>query len=271
MKFIQRHLAASAKALESQYEVSGLTTHGGSKGSAREILIKEFLIANLPSSLDFTAGQVFDSKDNVSNEVDIIIYSKHSLKLKFGKDKDLVPVDSALALIECKSSLNTGSMKDGSSHLKIALDACVKSKGLVRINPVGIDEGYLARRNIPAHVGYIAEQVTGMCATMRKTPFVVFAYKGPEEETLRASLYQYMVGNDVNLDDMPDIIVVLDRGYYLVKNNGFFIGRVGAAVHYSTGGGENSALMGFYICLVKIAESQRLSENFFPLTQYLRD
>ncbi|WP_247254200.1 DUF6602 domain-containing protein [Pseudomonas moorei] len=270
MKLIQQHLTNSTGLLTSKFNVSSLTTHGSSKGSAREIVVTEFLIANLPSNLEFTTGQIFDSKDNISNQADIIIYSKHSLKLNFGKDQNMIPVDSALALIECKSSLSTGSMIDGSSNLKTTLDACVKSKSLIRINPVGIDDGYLMQRNIPAHVGSMAEQITGMCATMKKTPFIIFAFRGPEEKTLRDSLYQYMTGNNVDLDDMPDIITVLDRGYYLVKNNGFFIRKVHGNVHYSTGNSESGALMGFYICLVKIAESQKLSGNFFPLEQYLK-
>lgn len=270
MKLIQRHIANSTGSLISAFNVSSLTTHGGSKGSAREVVVTEFLKANLPSNLDFTTGQIFDSRDNLSGQVDIIIYHKHSLKLNFGKDQDMVPVDSVLASIECKSSLTTGSMTEGSSSLKTTLDSCVKSKSLFRINPVGIDDGYLMERNLPAHVRNIAEQVTGMCPSMEKTPFIVFTFKGPEEATLRDSLFQYMDGHNVELDSMPDIIAVLDKGYYLLKNNGFFIKKVPGNVHYSTGDRESSALMGLYVCLVKIAESQRISRNLFPMQAYLK-
>ena len=79
-----------------------------------------------------------------------------------------------------------------------------------------------------------------------------------------------MTGNNIDLDDMPDVITILDRGYYLVKNNGFLIRKVPGHVHYSRGESENSALLGFYIYLVKIAESQKLSKNFFPLGEYLK-
>lgn len=270
MKLIQKHLSSHTASLTSAFLVSSLTTHGSSKGNAREVVVTEFLIANLPSNLEFTTGQVFDSKDNISNQVDIIIYSKHSLKLNFGKNQYMVPVDSALALIECKSSLSTGSMTEGSSSLKTTLDACVKSKNLIRINPIGIDGGYLMQGNIPAHAGSLVEKFTGMCATMKKTPFLIFSFQGPEVSTLRDSLHKYMIENNVDLDDMPDVITVLDKGYYLVKNNGFLIRKVPGHVHYSQGSGESGALLGFYIYLVKIAEAQRLSKNFFPLEQYLR-
>jgi len=270
MKLIQQHLSNAKASLVSAFHSSSLTTHGSSKGTAREIVVAEFLITNLPSDLEFTTGQVFDSKDSVSNQVDIIIYSKRSLRLRFGKDMDLVPVDSALALIECKSTLTTGSMSEGSSSLKTSLDACAKSKRLIRINPVGMDDGYLMQRNISPHAGELAVQITGMCATMKKTPFLIFAFQGPEQKKLRDSLFQYMVENRVDLDDMPDVIAILDKGYYLVKNNGFFIRMVPGSVHYSTGGSDSDALTGFYIFLVKVAESQRLSKNFFPLEQYLK-
>lgn len=270
MKLIQKHLNNYTASLSSAFDLSSITTNGSSKGSAREIIVRDFLNANLPSNLDITSGQVFDSQDNLSNQIDIIIYSKHSLKLCFDKDQNMVPVDSVLALIECKSSLKTGSMTEGTSSLKTTLDACVRSKGLVRINPIGLDDGYFMQGNIPHHLGELAEEITGMCVTMRKTPFLLFSFQGPEESTLRDSLFKYMTENNIDLDDMPDLITVLDRGYYLVKNNGFFIRKIPGKVHYSRGASESSALLGFYIYLVRIAESQKLSKNFFPLENYLK-
>lgn len=269
MKLIQKHLKHYETSLASNFTLSSITTHGSSKGSAREIVIKDFLNTNLPSNLDITSGQIFDSKDNISSQVDIIIYSKHSLKLNFGKEQDMVPIDSTLALIECKSSLKTGSMTDGNINLKTTLDACVKSKGLIRINPIGIDDGYLTQGNIPDVLRQLVEKETGMCATMKKTPFLIFAFDGPKESALRESLYEYMMEYNVGLDDMPDLITVLNKGYYLVKNNGFLIRKAPRNVHYSAGVKESGALLGFYLYLVKIAESQKLSKNFFPLQQYL--
>lgn len=270
MKLIQKHLKNHTASLVSAFNLSSITTNGSSKGSAREIIIREFLKANLPSNLDITSGQVFDSKDNCSGQMDIIIYSKHSLKLRFDKDQCMVPVDSALALIECKSSLNTGSMTEGASNLKTTLDACVCSKGLIRINPIGIDDGYCMKENIPRNAVHLVEKMSGMRTTMRKTPFLLLAFQGPEESTLRDSLFNYMTGNNIDLDDMPDVITILDRGYYLVKNNGFLIRKSPDHVLYSRGGSENSALLGFYIYLVKLAEFQKLSKNFFPLEEYLK-
>ncbi|MFO5999200.1 DUF6602 domain-containing protein [Pseudomonas aeruginosa] len=269
MKYIQEHLRNCVASLRSAFDVSSLTSHGASKGSAREVVVADFLISNLPSNLDFTAGSVFDSKNSSSGQIDIVIYSKHSLKLNFGKGMDMVPVDSVLALIECKSSLNTGSMVTGSSHLKKALDSCLKAKSLVRINPIGMDEGYLKQRNLPLQSAEMLEQATGMCATLNKTPFLIFSFNGPEEGKLRDSLYEYMRGNGIDLDDMPDVITVLDKGYYLVKNNGFLIKKIPGNVHYSAGNKENGALTGFYLYLMKLAESQKLSQNFFPIEKYM--
>lgn len=269
MKYIQEHLRNCVASLRSAFDVSSLTSHGASKGTAREVVVTDFLISNLPSNLDFTVGSIFDSNNSSSGQIDIIIYSKHSLKLSFGKGMDMVPVDSVLALVECKSSLNTGSMVTGSSHLKTALDSCLKAKSLVRINPVGMDEGYLKQQNLPFQSIELLEQTTGMCATLNKTPFLIFSFNGPEEGTLRDSLYGYMRGNGVDLDDMPDVITVLDKGYYLVKNNGFLIRKIPGDVRYSVGNKENGALAGFYLYLMKVAESQRLSKNFFPMEKYI--
>lgn len=270
MKLIQTHLINSAAALSSAFGISSLTPHGASKGTAREVVVTEFLISNLPSNLDFTTGHVFDSNNDISGQIDIAIYSKHSLKLNFGKDMDMVPVDSALALIECKSTLTTGSMVTGNSQLKTALDSCVKSKNLIRINPIGVDDSYIAQRSLPPEIGKMLELTTGMCATLRKTPYMIFSFKGPEEGKLRDSLFEYMTENDIDLEDMPDVITVLDKGYYIVKNNGFLIRKVPGNVHYSTGNKESGPLAGFFLYLVKLAEAQKLSQNFFPLEKYLR-
>lgn len=270
MKLIQKHLNNITLKLKSEFESTSISQHGGNLGTARESVVKYFLESNLPSNLDFTSGEIFDSLDRRSGQIDIIVHNSHSLKLNYAAGLDMVPIDNVLALIECKSSLTTGSMTSGSSHLKSALDSCVKSKSLYRINPIGIDSNYLKSNNLMPQDLAILENQTGLCATLPKTPHMIIAFQGPEVQTLRDSLSSYMRENRIDLEDMPNVITVLDRGYYLVKNDGFLIKKLENNVHYSMNKSQKSTLVGIYMYLMKLAESQKLSGNFFPVEQYLK-
>lgn len=270
MKLIQQHLNNITSKLKSEYESTSISQHSGNLGAARESVVKYFLTSNLPSNLDFTSGEIFDSLDGRSGQIDIIVHTSYSLKLNYASGLDMVPIDNVLALIECKSNLTTGSMTSGSAHLKLALDSCVKSKKLHRINPIGIDSNYLKSRDLPPQALALLEKKTGLCATLANTPYMIIAFKGPEVQTLRDALWSYMQENKVSLECMPNLITVLDKGYYLVKNDGFFIKKVANNVHYSMSESENSTLIGMYMYLMKLAESQKLSGNFFPVEQYLK-
>ncbi|WP_345868809.1 DUF6602 domain-containing protein [Shewanella algae] len=270
MKLIQKHLNNITLKLKSEFETTSISEHGGNRGTARESVVKYFLASNLPSNLDFTSGEVFDSLDERSGQIDIIVHTNYSLKLNYAPDLNMVPVDNVLAVIECKSNLTTGSMTSGSAHLKLALDSCVKCKKLHRINPIGIDSSYLKSRNLPLNALALLEETTGMCGSLANTPHMIIAFKGPEAQTLRDALWRYMSENDVSLEFMPNVITVLDKGYYLVKNDGFYMKKVEGHVHYSECESENSTLLGIYMYLMKLADSQKLSQNFFPVQEYLK-
>ena len=260
MKLIQKHLNNICSSLNEYYNLSSISNHSGNIGFSRELITKHFLCSNLPSNLDFTSGEIFDSDDERSGQIDIIIHPKSSIKLNIATGIDLVPIDSVLAAIECKSSLKA-------PQLKLALDSCVRVKRMNRINPIGIDDGYLTKNNIPKLATDLLE-ITGMLSAQNKTPYMIFSFKGPTEKTLRNNLLKYMENNNVSLDCMPNLITILDRNYYLVKNDGFFIKKIPGNIHWSAPP-QQSTLLGMYMYLIKLAEAQSLSENFFPVHKYL--
>lgn len=270
MKVIQKHLNNINSTLNEFYKLTSISNHSGSLGTARELIIKYFLESNLPSSIDFTSGEVFDSKDNRSGQLDIIIHKSTSMKLNIANGIDLLPVDNVVATVECKSDLKAGSMKkNGRSPLKLALDACVKVKQLERINPLGIDSGYLKNNKMPDNMPLILLEQTGLLSTVDKTPYMIVAFKGPTEKKLREALWEYMVENSIDLDLMPNVITVLNQGYYLVKNDGFFMKKVKGGVHWSSPSEGNSTLIGMYMYLMKLSEATSLSNNYFPVKEYM--
>ena len=255
MKKLRKHLDNLCETLSKYYDLTSISSHSGNIGFSRELISKHFLSINLPSSVVFSGGEIFDSDDNISGQIDLIIYPRSAPSLNIAEGINLIPVDAVLAVIECKSNLTTGSMEEGSSHLKLSLDACKKVKLLKRINHIGAGvPGEIVEGNLTAHTN---------------TPYMIFAFDGPEEKTLREKLYDYQKVNNLSLEMMPEVITVLSKGYYLVQNNGWYIRKVSENVHWSKPSEDGMTLVGMYMYLMKIIESHGMSNKALPMTKYL--
>ena len=75
MKFLQA-LRNSASKLSAEFEDSKLFSHSGEKGEFREQIISQLLKPFLPSCYGLGSGQVFSLDENVSNQIDIVIYDE---------------------------------------------------------------------------------------------------------------------------------------------------------------------------------------------------
>ncbi|OOE47366.1 DUF6602 domain-containing protein [Salinivibrio kushneri] len=269
MKILQEHLNNIANTLSAQHQATSISKHGGNTGTAREYIIKNFLNLNLPSSVSYSGGELFDSNDDRSGQIDIAIFQNDLPKLHIEENINLLPVDSALAVIECKSSLTTGDMETSNNQLKIALDSCKKVKSLQRLNTVGIGKSYFKEKGI-SEVVNSGDLFDGNLTAHIKTPYMIFTFEGPDKSLLQKKLFEYQTKNDISLDDMPEVITVLDKGYYLVKNNGWLIQQVPGNVHWSSPQQDRSTLIGMYMYLMKIIEANGMSKDLFPLIDYLR-
>ena len=69
---LQTLLRASARRMREDL-TEPLVRHPGELGSGREEIIREFLRACLPKRFEISTGFAFDSKGNVSKQLDIII------------------------------------------------------------------------------------------------------------------------------------------------------------------------------------------------------
>ena len=144
MRLLLQHLAYSRKRLEAYSEHMRIGTHPDVVGLAREGLIRYFLQDNMPTAINYVTGQIFDEKDDRSGQVDIIIQSQHSPRMRLFGDIEMCFVDAVLAAIEIKSRLTTANWQH-TSHLKASLDAFLKIKNLARryrisgtlVNPSG--------------------------------------------------------------------------------------------------------------------------------------
>jgi hypothetical protein len=247
MRLIVQHLRNVASTLREYAAQAGLANHGDNIGGAREGVASFFLSQNLPASVDFVTGEVFDSNDERSGQIDLIIYPKTSPRLNLHGVINLVLSDSVIAAIEVKSTLTTASL-GVSCHLWSALDSCVAVKRLKRLHPIkGNSE-------------------------LKTTPFLIFAFDGPTQETLEAKIHDYRLHHQLPIDLMPDMITVLSKDYYLVQNNGWHFSKVeNSRVFYSSNSQPEATLTGMYAYLTKLIEAMGQWPRPTPFSQYLRD
>jgi hypothetical protein len=85
--------------------------HWQTDGEWKESVLRTFLRRNLPKSVEIGRGFVLSS-DNVSKQIDILLYD--STKPILFQDGDLVFVtpDAVLGIIEVKSSLNNSTLRE---------------------------------------------------------------------------------------------------------------------------------------------------------------
>lgn len=92
--------------LSANFLKSAQFKHAVTKGTERELVVKEFLSKFLPSVYAITDGEVIDIYDNRSNQLDIIIYDQSKNFPVTSGGSSIIPAEALLASIEVKSILN---------------------------------------------------------------------------------------------------------------------------------------------------------------------
>ena len=87
-------------------KISADLEHKGVKGALRESLMSELLRPMLPPDFGVATGIIISSDDIQSAQQDIIVYNKRILPPFLTNGPALVPVESVVATIEVKSTLN---------------------------------------------------------------------------------------------------------------------------------------------------------------------
>jgi len=186
MKILLEHLKKNLEILNRTSELVGLAQHPVNIGGAREAIISGFLKQNLPDFIEYHTGELFDSEDHRSGQIDIILHPLTSPKLNLNGTINMFPVETVLACIEVKSSITggeTGSLKD-------ALDTCQMAKRLSSINN--------------KEMGY-----DGMI-DLKSVPFIVFAFNSISANSLLDNIRNFVDAEKFEFQYLPDMIVVLN-------------------------------------------------------------
>lgn len=170
-------------------EITKLIDHRGEKGTAREDLIKEFLLQYLPQNFGIERGLIINSNLEQSNQQDLYIYDK-SITPRFidTEHVKVVPVESIVSIIEVKSELTTEELKSG-------LDNICRVRSMEKSFIDGSMSSYFP-------LGYILAFKSQI--TLNK---------------IKEELTKYSEAK--SLENFPTLIVVLDRGVVSMtdKNN----------------------------------------------------
>jgi hypothetical protein len=223
-----------------------LAEHGDVLGAAREGFVRIFLQETLPSAVDYKTGQILDSMDRRSGQIDVLLQSVNSPRLTLFGDVQVSLADCVIGAIEVKSDLTTAGW-DNSSHLRSALQSSQKVKQLAWIEKTTAEIG-------------------GHNVELPSIPFFIVAYKGPGLELLQDRLKDFGDHFHVSLDEYaPDVVIVLEHNYYLLRNNGWGEPKEGEDQYIT---GDDPPLFKLFNYLSNLIECRNTWHSFTPFEQY---
>lgn len=166
------------------HELSSQQNASNNLGTNRELFCSEFLEKVLPPKLTIKSGEIWDSSNNKTGQLDLIILRDDAPALKFGPNNsaDAYLAEGVFAVIEVKSNLSSDKLTEAGN-------------GLLKVKKLDMDPG-----------------ISISCGAVLSKPLrIVFAYKGATWKSLINKI------NQNNWQKLFDIICVVNRGA-LVRN-----------------------------------------------------
>jgi hypothetical protein len=183
--------AQISQQLRLEFDKSSQVSHSGGKGTLREDAFAKFLEDYLPNRYAVGRGEVVSSRNEVSGQLDAVIYDpSHCPVLLKSSSHAVFPIESVFGVVSIKSTLDSTQLRDAYQNIASA-------KRLV--DP----RGFQASPASGMAVGMAAPQIVG----------VVFAYQAGR--SLDAVATQVRALDDELGDERhlrPDFVVVLGEG-----------------------------------------------------------
>lgn len=250
MKLLLEHLKNNRESLLKLSELVAVADNSVNLGAARESLISNFIQTNLPEYISYHTGEIFDKDDNRSGQIDIVLHPVSAPKIYLHNAISIFPAEAALAAIEVKSKLTTGE----DSQLTKALSSCQKLKEL----------RLFGSNTLPS---------TSIPVDTQTVPFIIFAFNGPKLPTLRNHLAKSLKEDKMTTRYMPDLIVVLDRGYYLTKTPYWFKSGITESDLYKEVAEPETVLLGLFQYILKLVERwvTNPAQHYMPIEAYTQE
>lgn len=255
MGILTDHLELVRTTLLAKANEVGVARHGTVVGSARELVVSEFLGRSLPRSFDFVGGEMTDHVGNRSGQIDVMVLPFAAPQLRLADGISLGLVDAVAAVVEVKSTLTTAPF-DTASELKSALETTRKVRSLTMSALEPWPWSALAsygRVRLP-HV-----------------PVAIVAFNGPTSETLAEKLSEWarLHGEE----SLPNIVTCLSRDYTLVRNDSWMfdpkkLPESSRSSQYLKSDGPGAAMFDLFDYLMKCLQAWDYARPRTPLASY---
>lgn len=146
-------------------------------GTARELVISEFLQAAFPSTCDFISGEIIDSHNGRSGQVDALIIPAFAPRFLLAGRGGIALAEGVIAAIKVKSNLTTSS-PDSDSTLASALSTLRKVK----------------ERRVECEPWPWVSNKGGTIVKLDSIPASIIAFNGPSHASLEKSLAAFRCG-----------------------------------------------------------------------------
>lgn len=184
-----------ADQLQLKAERAGIFQNKPDTGDKRENILVEFLDLHLPARCAITkGGQIIDSQNNESKQVDIVITNDLSLQFKEYRKNELQKVFNCIEGCYCVISVKSDLGKDD------LFDAIDNLYSIPRLKDVPVSP-------LIRDPNYILEEIPHR---------IVFAYKGPDLEVVKKNLLEYQQERRIQPENLINMIVVNNR-YHISK------------------------------------------------------
>jgi hypothetical protein len=255
MGVLNDHFARIRSSLLAKAEEAGILRHSTSKGSARELIVSEFLESALPREFDFVSGEITAPDGRRSGQLDVMLLPCSAPCFRLAPGVSLALLHAVAAFIEVKSDLSTAPL-DNPSELRNALET-VRSVRELPIEPL-LDPW-----------PWSAQRTTGEFVRLNHIPACIVAFNGPTAEALMGHLAARQADHGTHL---PNTITCLVRDYTLVLNDGWIyvpeeLSPESRRSLYLKG--ETSALLELYDFLMKVTQGWAFTRPRTPLSRYM--
>ena len=192
---LAQHFEKIGMELKAQAQQSSILSNPSGIGTDREEIYRDFLERHLPNTCDvFLGGYVFDMEGRKSNQIDIIVTAGATPRFVMSDDnRHIAPLEGTIATVECKSRLDTASLKD-------SLEKCAS------IPPMPSQD------KIVSPIVEIPQQ------KWEDIPYkVIAAYEAIGKENLRESINNFYRDNPhIPISRRPNIIHIIGQ-YVIVR------------------------------------------------------
>lgn len=285
MSKLDQYFRQSTSLLKSRYERAAQIEHPLTKGTAREIFIRNFLEDIYPNKYIFGDGEIIDSQDGISNQADVVIYDEKFPVLEYGPSKHFL-VEGVLAHIEVKSNLS-GNLNDALSKSKSVKNLSIPVSpmdgpqprdvipdvwDMMTPGPVDMDHDELPEEYSVNHEKRMLHHTIdswisrlehnrmrhNMGEIPPQTYSAIFAYDGPKPSTFKENFMDYYDA-DTDEREIVDFVCVLDE-YIMQKDSDDVIQFVKT---------DEDSLLWFFVSLAQAFIIHSMSRPVF--SRYLPD